>query len=89
MASLRSSAIPVSDPASGLRITEIFTPCGVKQMPLAYRLYLFVSQVALYVCSYCDTTYSFEGGERLSLEHIIETAEKYQTPYICVTGGEP
>ncbi|MFI7909513.1 7-carboxy-7-deazaguanine synthase QueE, partial [Acinetobacter baumannii] len=24
MASLRSSAIPVSDPASGLRITEIF-----------------------------------------------------------------
>lgn len=40
-------------------------------------------------CSYCDTTYSFEGGERLSLEHIIETAEKYQTPYICVTGGEP
>ena len=51
-------------------------------MPLAYRLYLFVSQVAR--CSYCDTTYSFEGGERLSLEHIIETAEKYQTPYIFV-----
>ena len=49
MASLRSSAIPVSDPASGLRITEIFTLCRVKQMPLVYRLYLFVSQVALYV----------------------------------------
>lgn len=40
-------------------------------------------------CSYCDTTYSFEGGERFSLEHIIETATQYQTPYICVTGGEP
>lgn len=40
-------------------------------------------------CSYCDTTYSFEGGERFSLEHIIETATQFQTPYICVTGGEP
>jgi 7-carboxy-7-deazaguanine synthase len=40
-------------------------------------------------CTYCDTTYSFEGGERWSLDKIIETAQAYQTPYICVTGGEP
>ena len=88
MASLRSSAIPVSDPASGLRITEIFTLCRVKQMPLLPTVFIRLTGCPLR-CSYCDTTYSFEGGERLSLEHIIETAEKYQTPYICVTGGEP
>ena len=33
--------------------------------------------------------YSFKGGERLSLEQIIETASQHKTPYICVTGGEP
>lgn len=75
MASLRSSAILSLTLRPVYALPRFFTPCRVKQMPLAYRLYLFVSQVALYV-SYCDTTYSFEGGERLSLEHIIETAEK-------------
>jgi 7-carboxy-7-deazaguanine synthase len=40
-------------------------------------------------CTYCDTTYSFEGGERQSLDQIIETALSFKTPYICVTGGEP
>lgn len=89
MASLRSSAIPVSDPASGLRITEIFTPCrGEANASGLPTVFIRLTGCPLR-CSYCDTTYSFEGGERLSLEHIIETAEKYQTPYICVTGGEP
>ena len=31
----------------------------------------------------------FEGGVRQSLEEIIATARSYNTPYICVTGGEP
>ncbi|MGS5595130.1 radical SAM protein, partial [Acinetobacter baumannii] len=89
MASLRSSAIPVSDPASGLRITEIFYSLqGEANASGLPTVFIRLTGCPLR-CSYCDTTYSFEGGERLSLEHIIETAEKYQTPYICVTGGEP
>lgn len=89
MASLRSSAIPVSDPASGLRITEIFYSLqGEANASTLPTVFIRLTGCPLR-CSYCDTTYSFEGGERLSLEHIIETAEKYQTPYICVTGGEP
>ncbi|MBJ9473864.1 7-carboxy-7-deazaguanine synthase QueE [Acinetobacter baumannii] len=89
MASLRSSAIPVSDPASGLRITEIFYSLqGEANASGLPTVFIRLTGCPLR-CSYCDTIYSFEGGERLSLEHIIETAEKYQTPYICVTGGEP
>ncbi|MDH2619976.1 7-carboxy-7-deazaguanine synthase QueE [Acinetobacter baumannii] len=89
MASLRSSAIPVSDPASGLRITEIFYSLqGEANASGLPTVFIRLTGCPLR-CSYCDTTYSFEGGERLSLKHIIETAEKYQTPYICVTGGEP
>ncbi|NUE92587.1 7-carboxy-7-deazaguanine synthase QueE [Acinetobacter seifertii] len=89
MASLRSSAIPVSDPASGLRITEIFYSLqGEANASGLPTVFIRLTGCPLR-CTYCDTTYSFEGGERLSLEHIIETAEEYKTPYICVTGGEP
>lgn len=89
MASLRSSAIPVSDPASGLRITEIFYSLqGEANASGLPTVFIRLTGCPLR-CSYCDTTYSFEGGERFSLEHIIETAKEYQTPYICVTGGEP
>ena len=89
MKSLRSSAIPVSDPAAGLRITEIFYSLqGEANTAGLPTVFIRLTGCPLR-CSYCDTTYSFEGGERQSLEEIIQTALSYQTPYICVTGGEP
>ena len=89
MASLRSSAIPVSDPAAGLRITEIFYSLQGEANTFGLPTVFIRLTGCPLRCSYCDTTYSFEGGERFSLEHIIETASQYKTPYICVTGGEP
>lgn len=40
-------------------------------------------------CGYCDTTYAFQGGEWKSFEDIINNVSEYDTPYVCVTGGEP
>lgn len=40
-------------------------------------------------CGYCDSEYAFYGGERLSLEAILEKVASYKPHYICVTGGEP
>ena len=40
-------------------------------------------------CNYCDTTYAFKGNNPLSIESIMEQVEKYNTHYVCVTGGEP
>ena len=40
-------------------------------------------------CVYCDTTYSFSGGERLSLDAIMADIEQYPCKRVCVTGGEP
>ena len=40
-------------------------------------------------CTYCDTTYSYYEGEKQSFEEIFQEIEKHQTPYVCVTGGEP
>ena len=40
-------------------------------------------------CNYCDTTYAFKGNNPLSIESIMEQIVKYNTRYVCVTGGEP
>ena len=40
-------------------------------------------------CNYCDTAYAFKGNNPLTLDHILNEVSKYNTPYICVTGGEP
>ena len=40
-------------------------------------------------CNYCDTTYAFKGNNPLSIESIMEQIAKYNTHYVCVTGGEP
>lgn len=40
-------------------------------------------------CTYCDTTYSFTGGERFSLDDILQKVQAYPCKRICITGGEP
>lgn len=40
-------------------------------------------------CTYCDTAYAFHGGQRWALPEIMAEVDKYQTPYVTVTGGEP
>lgn len=40
-------------------------------------------------CRWCDTSYSFQGGEAISLHAILARVETYNTSTICVTGGEP
>lgn len=40
-------------------------------------------------CTYCDTEYAFHGGEKLSIDTILERISSYQTRHVCVTGGEP
>jgi 7-carboxy-7-deazaguanine synthase len=40
-------------------------------------------------CYYCDTAYAFSGGEKISIDSILEKVALYPTRYITVTGGEP
>jgi 7-carboxy-7-deazaguanine synthase len=40
-------------------------------------------------CAWCDTEYSFHGGERLSLEEIEGRVEEMGTRLVEITGGEP
>jgi len=40
-------------------------------------------------CSWCDTTYSFTGGEAASIASVLAEVAKYPARQVCVTGGEP
>ena len=40
-------------------------------------------------CSYCDSEYAFYGGEWMHFDDIVAEVRKYETPCVCVTGGEP
>jgi 7-carboxy-7-deazaguanine synthase len=40
-------------------------------------------------CTWCDTTYSFTGGEPATIESVLAEVGKYPARQVCVTGGEP
>ena len=40
-------------------------------------------------CVWCDTAYAFHGGEKMSLEGILERVREIGTPLVEITGGEP
>ena len=86
---LRTAAIPVTDPEAGLRLTEIFYSLQGEAITSGLPT-IFVRLTGCPLrCVYCDTEYAFTGGERQSLETIIETIKSYPCKRICLTGGEP
>ncbi|MCB9480676.1 MAG: radical SAM protein [Desulfobacteraceae bacterium] len=40
-------------------------------------------------CSYCDTRYSFDEGEKINLDSIIERVSSFGVKLVEITGGEP
>jgi 7-carboxy-7-deazaguanine synthase len=40
-------------------------------------------------CSWCDTTYSFHEGRKMSVDDVLKEVERYGSPLVEVTGGEP
>jgi len=40
-------------------------------------------------CSYCDTTYAYDGGERFSIDEVLSGIEGYRCRLVEITGGEP
>lgn len=86
---LRSQAIPVTDPEAGLRMTEIFYSLQGEALTSGLPT-IFVRLTGCPLrCVYCDTTYSFTGGERLSLDAIKADIAQYPCKRVCITGGEP
>ncbi len=80
---------PVDPEQERFRITEIFHSLQGEALEVGLPT-VFVRLTGCPLrCVYCDTTYSFHGGETRGLAEILETVGGFGTPHVCVTGGEP
>lgn len=87
--SLRNTKIPTTDPQAGLKLTEIFYSLQGEALTAGLPTIFIRLTGCPLRCVYCDTTYSFTGGERFSLDDIIAKVQSYPCKRICLTGGEP
>src|SRR5215207_8301451 len=72
-----------------LRITEIFLSIQGESSH-AGRPCAFVRLTGCPMrCVWCDSEYTFQGGDRIAFENIFSTLEAYGCPLVEVTGGEP
>ncbi len=72
-----------------LRITEIFYSLQGEANTVGLPTVFIRLTGCPLRCSYCDTAYAFSGGEKLSIEQILQQVAEYKTRYVTVTGGEP
>ena len=74
---------------SRLKITEVFTSIQ-GESDLAGWPTVFVRLTGCPLrCRWCDTPYSFHGGDWWSFERVLDVAERSGCRHVCVTGGEP
>lgn len=72
-----------------LRVTEIFHSIqGESTWAGAPCTFIRLTGCPLR-CVWCDTEYSFHGGEKMTLDAIIERTREIGTPVVEITGGEP
>ena len=72
-----------------LRITEIFLSLQGESRSVGWPT-VFVRLTGCPLrCLWCDSAYAFSGGERLTLEEILQRVRSHGVRRVCVTGGEP
>lgn len=72
-----------------LRITEIFHSLQGEARTVGLPT-VFVRLTGCPLrCVYCDTTYSFSGGEKQRIDAILSEVAEFNAEHVCVTGGEP
>ncbi|OOG42570.1 7-carboxy-7-deazaguanine synthase QueE [Rhodanobacter sp. C05] len=88
-----SASVDVSTPAPAaterLRITEIFHSIQGEADAIGWRT-VFVRLTGCPLrCVWCDTEYSFYGGDWHAIDDILAEVASHGAKHVCVTGGEP
>jgi len=72
-----------------LRVTEIFHSIQGESTH-AGRPCTFVRLTGCPMrCVWCDSEYTFTGGDHISLEEVIEKVRAFDCPLVEITGGDP
>lgn len=84
-----ATAAPTTDTDRRLKLTEIFYSIQGESDLVGWPT-VFVRLTGCPLrCSWCDTPYSFHGGEWTTFDDILERIRSYDCQRVCVTGGEP
>lgn len=85
----RPAAAPAADTAPRLRVCEIFHSIQGEADAVGWPT-VFVRLTGCPLrCVWCDTEYSFQGGEWRDIDAIVAEVAAFRTRHVCVTGGEP
>ena len=72
-----------------LRITEIFRSIQGESTH-AGRACSFIRLTGCPMrCRWCDSVYTFTGGERMTIDEILAQIRAFDVPLVEITGGEP
>ena len=72
-----------------LKINEIFYSLQGESL-LVGKPTVFVRTTGCNLrCVWCDTKYAFYEGNSRTIPEILSEVRKYESHYVCVTGGEP
>jgi 7-carboxy-7-deazaguanine synthase len=83
------SATAASGRPVRLRITEIFHSLqGETSRTGLPTVFVRLTGCPLR-CTWCDTEYSFTGGQMMALDEVLAQIARFGCKTICVTGGEP
>lgn len=72
-----------------LLITETFTSIQGEGRYIGIPMMFIRTNRCNLRCTWCDSTYTFQGGEEIPLKDLIETVRNYPNQWVCFTGGEP
>jgi 7-carboxy-7-deazaguanine synthase len=80
---------PAASAPGRLRITEIFHSIQGEADAIGWRT-VFVRLTGCPLrCVWCDTEYSFHGGDWHAIDDILVEVARHGAGHVCVTGGEP
>lgn len=72
-----------------LRVTEIFLSIQGEAAQVGWPT-VFVRLTGCPLrCIWCDTAYSFTGGDAFGLDEVLDKVAGFGVRQVCVTGGEP
>ena len=89
MTSNGSSSHAPESRAGMLKITEIFHSLQGEALQAGLPTVFIRLTGCPLRCVYCDSEYAFYGGRWMHFDDILAEVRRFETPYVCVTGGEP
>ncbi len=72
-----------------LKINEIFFSIQGESLFVGKPTAFIRTAICNLRCSWCDTKYAYWQGTVMTIPEILDVIRKYDTEYVCVTGGEP